>query len=201
MKNKKAVDEVKMREYIGVLDVIKDTVGERNKASICLNNYTLKTLAGYTQDSTEDNFNMYVKNYLDKLSYDEHNRKVGEAKKSKDTEKLQQLSNEVMGMAGYVNGDTQMSPKAINQYAKSFVDRTLLDRKFSKLFKAIESGNDAVIDQVYKEIYSMTNYSQNRPYGVVNQYAQTFVDGRIDEFIQRGIHSTIEIEDKQQYAI
>ncbi|MBO5477326.1 MAG: hypothetical protein J6A15_06210 [Clostridia bacterium] len=200
MENEKAVDEQKMREYLGVLDVIKDTVKVENKAKVCLKNHMLRTLAGYTSESTEDNFNVYIKDYMDKLSYDEHNRKVTEAKKDNDNARLQQLSNEVMGMAGYINNEQQTSNRRVNRYAKSFVDRTLLDRKFVKLYGAIESGEEATINQAYREIYSMTSYSKNQPYGVVNDYAQTFVDSEIDKFIERGIHVPNSIQERQ-YAI
>lgn len=200
MENEKTVDGQKMREYLGVLDVIKDTVTAENKTKLCLGNYTLRTLAGYTSESTDDNFNVYIKDYMDKMSYDEHNRKVTEAKKIKDTERLQQLSNEVMGMAGYINNGQQTSNRMVNRYAKSFVDRTLLDRKFSKLYRAIEKGEETTINQAYREIYSMTSYSQTQPYGVVNDYAQTFVDSEIDKFIERGIHVPNSIQERQ-YAI
>lgn len=197
----KKVDEQKMREYLVVLDVIKETVNGDNRASVCLNNHMLQTLAGYTQDSTDDNFNMYVKDYMDKMSYDEHNKKVSEAKKANNTERLQRLSNEVMGMAGYINNGQQSSNRRVNEYAKSFVDRTLLDRKFAKLYKAMEKGEEATIDRVYREIYNMTSYSDNRAYGVVNNYAQTFVDSELQNFITRGIHMPKVVEEREYYAI
>lgn len=200
MENEKTVDGQKMREYLEVLDVIKDTVTVENKAKVCLGSHTLRTLAGYTSDSTDDNFNVYVKDYMDKMSYDEHNKKVTEAKKDNDNARLQQLSNEVMGMAGYISNEQQTSNRRVNRYAKSFVDRTLLDRKFSKLYRAIENGQETKVNQAYREIYSMTSYSQNQPYGVINEYAQTFVDSEIEKFIERGIHIPRTIESRQ-YAI
>lgn len=201
MENEKVVDEQKMREYLGVLDVIKETVTVENKAKVCLGNHALRTLAGYTSDSTEDNFNVYIKDYVDKMSYDEHTKKVDQAKKDNDTTRLQQLSNEVMGMAGYINDGQQTSDRKVNRYAKSFVDRTLLDRKFAKLYKAMEKGEESTVNQTYREIYSMTSYSQNKPYGVVNEYAQTFVDSEIDRFVAIGIHTPKVIEDREYYAI
>lgn len=197
MSKDKQIDVQKMQEYNALIEVIRNTVSEDNLTRICLSNTTLKTLAGYTAESTPDNFNPYVKNYIDKLSYDEHNRKVDEAKRSNNSEELKRLSREVMQMAGYVEQDNNNS---INTFAKSFVDRTLLDRQLSKLYKAVEIGNKNEADEIYRKIYSMTSYSQNRPYGVVNEYAQSFVDNRIDKYIEKGIHTSNGIE-KGQYAI
>lgn len=196
MDNKKQINEEKMYEYIELMKVVKENISPNIFAKVCLNNNTLRTLAGYTKDSNQDNFNEYVKKFLDKLAYDEHNKKVQIAKKENNNEELKRLSREVMGMAGYINGEDE---KPINEYAKSFVDRTLLDKQLSRLYKAMEAGDTQVVDEVYKKIYTMTSYSDNRPYGVVNEYAQSFVDARMDKYIKKGIHTpTI---DDEKYVI
>lgn len=201
MKNKKVIDQEKAYEYSELIKIIKDTVTTNNLAKVCLNNYTLKTIAGYTPDSNESNYNPYIKSYIDKLIYDEHNKKVEQAKKDGNKQELSRLSNKVMDMAGYLKDGSYSKMGIINEYAKSFVDRTLLDRELSKLYKAIESGNTEDIDNAYKKIYQMSSYSQNRPYGVVNEYAQTFVDNRIDKYIQKGIHIPKNIEQSKDVAI
>ena len=193
MKNNVKINEQKMQEYKEILGVIKETINSQDMARICLNNNTLRTLAGYTEESTDENFNEYVKQYIDKLSYDEHNKKVDEAKKTNNEEELKRLSREVMSMAGYLEG-----AKGINTFAKSFVDRTLLDKQLAKLYKALQVENKEAVQEAYKRIYNMTSFSSARPYGVVNEYAQSFVENRLDKYVQMGIH----MQDKdEKYAI
>ncbi len=192
------VDSRKFYEYKEILDVLRETISENDPAEIILNNSTLRTIAGYTEASNEENFNPYVKKYLDKLAYDEHNKKVRKAKKENDNKKLQDLSNEAMDKAGYIQGSPVAVSGRVNEYFKSYVDRTLLDKKLAKLYRAIKEDNEEIVDRMYKDIYSMTSYSDKRPYGVVNQYAQTFVDSRIDSYIEKGIH---EVEINGRYAL
>ena len=132
------VNEEKLREYKEIMKVVKETVGKEDLARVCLGNSTLRELAGYTQDGNIQ-YNPYIKDFLDKLSYDEHNKKVEEAKSTNDTETLQKLSNEVMGMAGYIK--TESGANSVNKYAKSFVDRTLIGRELKKLYKAVKQEN------------------------------------------------------------
>ncbi len=201
MKNKRVIDQEKAYEYSELIKIIKDTVTTNNLARVCLNNYTLKTIAGYTPDSNESNYNPYMKSYIDKLIYDEHNKKVEQAKKDGDKQELSRLSNKVMGMAGYLKDENYSKTGRINEYAKSFVDRTLFNREMDKLYRAIESGDSKEIDKEYEKIYQMSSYSQNRPYGVVNEYAQTFVDNRIDKYIQKGIHIPQDVMQDKNVAI
>lgn len=200
MEEKKVViNEEKLREYNAVIKVIRDTVGKEDIAKICLVNSTLREMAGYTGDCDENRFNPYVRDFLDKLSYDEHNRKVEEAKAKNDTQRLQRLSNEVMSMAGYVRDDN--SVRSVNKYAKSFVDRTLIDRELNKLYKAISQENQEGIDAAYRRIYQMSSYSNNQPFGVVNEFAQGFVESRIEQYKQKGIHIPKQVKENEQYAI
>lgn len=195
MWNKKVViNEEKLREYKAVREVIREMGENAEVLSICLKNNTIKELAGYTDNFDEEKYNPYVRDYLDKLSYDEHNKKVKEAKLSNDNKALQSLSDEVMSMAGYT-GNSQ-----VNRYAKSFVDRTLINKEFNKLYRAKSKNDEDTIDAVYKRIYQMSAYSEENPYGVVNEYAQNFVDSRIEDFEERGIHISNDSRE-QQYAI
>ncbi len=195
MWNKKVVvNEEKLKEYKAVIEVIRETVGNSEMADICLRNNTLREMAGYTNNFDENKYNPYVRDYLDKLSYDEHNRKVKEAKLSNDNKKLQSLSDEVMSMAGYT-GKGQ-----INKYAKSFVDRTFVNKEINKLYRAVSQNDKDTIDAVYKRIYQMSAYSEENPYGVVNEYAQNFVDSRIEDFEERGIHISNDSRE-QRYAM
>ena len=194
------VNEEKLREYNAVIKVIKDTVGKEDIAKICLGNSTLREMAGYTDNYDENVYNPYVKDFLDKLSYDEHNKKVEEAKSQNDTQRLQMLSNEVMNMAGYINNGNNNS-RNINKYAKSFVDRTLIDRELNKLYKAISQKDQDGIDVAYRRIYQMSAYSSNQPFGVVNDCAQGFVESRIEKYKQKGIHIPHQIRENEQYAI
>ena len=116
------VNEEKLREYKEIMKVVKETVGKEDLARVCLGNSTLRELAGYTQDGNIQ-YNPYIKDFLDKLSYDEHNKKVEEAKSTNDTETLQKLSNEVMGMAGYIK--TESGANSVNKYAKSLSEPTI----------------------------------------------------------------------------
>lgn len=182
------VDSRKFYEYKEILDVLRETVSENDPAEIILNNPTLRTKAGYTEYSNEENFNPYVKRYLDKRVYDEHNKKVEEAKIKNDNKRLQELSNEAMDKAGYIQGSPIAESGRVNEYFKSYVDRTLLDKKLTKLYRAIKEDKEEIVEKVYRDIYSMTSYSDKNPYGVVNEYAQNFVDSRIDLYIEKGIH-------------
>ena len=47
----------------------------------------------------------------------------------------------------------------------------------------------------------MSSYSNDRPYGVVNEYAQTFVDNRMEKYIQMGIHTPKEYSEPKDVAI
>lgn len=176
------VDEEKMHEYKELLKVIRQTVPGKNVARVCLRNPTLRQMAGYTDK--KENFNPYVKDFMDKLVYDEHNKKVSIAKKMHNNRELKKLSNEVMQMAGYIDN----GGKQVNEYAKSFVDRTLLERQLSKLYKAVKVGNEEQVNATYRKIYQMSEYGKDRPYGVVNEYAQSFVESRKEKFERRGLH-------------
>ena len=201
MKKERVIDAQKAYECSELLKIIKETVSADSLARICLNNYTLKTIAGYTPDSNDDNYNPYIKSYIDKLVYDEHNKDVERAKEAGDKEKLKRLSTKVMDMAGYLKDGEYSRAGRVNQYAKSFVDRTLLDRQVNRLYKAVESGNKEELDSAYRKIYQMSSYSNDKPYGVVNEYAQTFVDNRIEQYIQMGIHPPKEDIEPKSVAI
>jgi dynactin complex subunit len=200
-KEKVAINEEKLREYNAVIKVIKETVGKENIARICLANNTLREMAGYTKNFDESTFNPYVKDYLDKLSYDEHNKKVEEAKDNNDTHRLQMLSNEVMNMAGYVKSENDSNRKRVNKYAKSFVDRTLMDRELKKLYKAVSKEDKDGIDEAYKRIYQMSAYGKNPPYGVINEFAQGFVDNRLEEYKKKGIYIQRPVRVNEEYVI
>lgn len=195
MNYREEIDAAKQVEYTEVLKIIRET-GSNEDASRVLKSNALRTLAGYTEQSTEDNFNPYVKKYLDKLSYDEHNKAVKEARRRKDKVELQNLSRKAMEMAGYIRDENTRG--SVNTFARSFVDRTLFDRKMNELYSAIQNGRDNDIDKAYKNIYDMTAYSENRPYGVINQYAQTFVDSRIDLYMEKGIILDNRVEEQQR---
>lgn len=197
MWNKKVViDEEKLMESKAVISAIREVSMNADTseiASVCLENDTIREIAGYTDNFDENRYNPYVRDYLDKLIYDEHNKKVKEAKQRKDEARLQLLSDEAMEKAGYT-GNGQ-----VNKYFKSFVDRTLINKEFNKLYRAESQNDKETVNAIYKRIYQMSSYSNKRPYGVVNEYAQNFVDGRIAEFEQRGIH--ILDNSIEQYAI
>ncbi len=193
-----AKNEEKYIEYQAIRSVIKDTIKDGNYSSACLTNNTLNTLAGYTDKSTKENYNPFVRDFIDKLMYDEHNSKVKAAKEKNDTEELARLSNRVMSMAGYGVHD----PKKINKYAKSFVDRKFFNKPLSRYQKAVAISDEDAIKESYKKIYAMTSYSDQQPFGVVNEYAQSFVDTRLDEYIKLGIHTpVIKPGEKECYAI
>ncbi len=197
MWNKKVViDEEKLIESKAVIGAIREVSMNADTseiASVCLGNDTIREIAGYTDNFDENKYNPYVRDYLDKLIYDEHNKKVKEAKQRKDEARLQLLSDEAMEKAGYT-GNSQ-----VNKYFKSFVDRTLINKEFNKLYRAESQNDKETVNAIYKRIYQMSSYSNKKPYGVVNEYAQNFVDGRIAEFEQRGIH--ILNNSIEQYAI
>lgn len=200
-KEKVVINEEKLREYNAIMKIIKETVGKENLAKICLENETLREMAGYSQ-SSEGLYNPYVRDFLDKLSYDEHSKKVEEAKSNNDTQRLQVLSNEVMEMAGYIRkNEDNSSERSINKYAKSFVDRTLIDRELKKLYQAVSKNNEEGIDSAYRRIYQMSAYSSNQPYGVVNECAQGFVESHIEKYKEKGIHIPSQIKENEQYAI
>lgn len=201
MMKKRVIDAQKAYECSELLKIIKETVSADSLARICLNNYTLNTIAGYTPDSNDENYNPYIKSYIDKLIYDEHNKKVEKAKEAGDKEELKRLSSKVMDMAGYLKNGEYSKFGKINEYAKSFVDRTLLDRQVNRLYKALESGDKEELDNAYRKIYQMSSYSNDRPYGVVNEYAQTFVDNRMEKYIQMGIHTSKEHIEPKSVAI
>ena len=201
MKKERVIDAQKAYECSELLKIIKETVSADSLARICLNNYTLNTIAGYTPDSNDENYNPYIKSYIDKLVYDEHNKDVERAKEAGDKEKLKRLSTKVMDMAGYLKDGEYSRAGRVNQYAKSFVDRTLLDRQVNRLYKAVESGNKEELDSAYRKIYQMSSYSNDKPYGVVNEYAQTFVDNRMEKYIQMGIHTSKEHIEPKSVAI
>ena len=180
MKKLNNVDATKFYEYKEILEVLRETVSESDPVEIRLNNTTLRTLAGYTEKSNEYNFNPLVKNYLDKLAFD-----VQKKKSAQDKEAVHGITEEMLEMAGYIkNSDTE-----VNKYAKSFVDRNLMQGKLDRLFIAKQQKDSNAIDRVYRDIYKMTSYSEEKPFGVVNEYAQSFVDSRINEFINKGIHT------------
>ena len=119
------LNEENFKEYSALVGVIRDTVEQKDMARICLANRTLRAKAGYDKDSNIE-VNPLIKDFLDKLAYDEHNRKVEEAKKSPNSkELLRQLSNEAMQMAGYTGEEN------VNAYARSFVDRTLFNKQLN----------------------------------------------------------------------
>ncbi len=181
---KAKLDEEKMYEYTELLKVIRETVPEGEIEEVCLNSETLRTLAGYTEESTDENFNEHIKKYMDKLSYDKHTRKVEIAKKNKDKEALKKLSDEAMEMAGYKGCPKNL----INSFTKSFVDRTLLEKEINRMYKALEAEDAKGVEDSYRRIYNMTSYSKTPTYCVSNEYADTFVDNRIDKFIRTGIN-------------
>lgn len=183
------IDAEKMYEYSELLKVIRQTVPTKNIARVCLKNPTLREMAGYS--NSKENFNPYIKKFMDKLVYDEHNKKVDIAKKMHNNRELKKLSNEVMQMAGYINNDGKSS---VNEYAKSFVDRKMLDRQLSKLYKAVRSGDSESVRETYAKIYQMSEYGKDRPYGVINEYAQSFVDSRKEKFEKLGLHITTKNE-------
>ena len=196
MMNKDVVlNEENVREYSALVGIIKDTVDEKDMARVCLANRTLRAKAGYDKDSNIE-INPLVKDFLDKLSYDEHNRKVEEAKKAQNSkELLNVLSNEAMQMAGYT-GENMVNP-----YAKSFVDRTLLNREMNKLYKAKARKDAAGVEEAYRCIFKMTDYSSNKPFGITNQYAQSFVDMNKDVYKRIGISIPTKREYTEGYAI
>ena len=196
MMNKDVVlNEENVREYSALVGIIKDTVDEKDMARVCLTNRTLRAKAGYDKDSNIE-INPLVKDFLDKLSYDEHNRKVEEAKKAQNSkELLNVLSNEAMQMAGYT-GENMVNP-----YAKSFVDRTLLNREMNKLYKAKARKDAAGVEEAYRRIFKMTDYSSNKPFGITNQYAQSFVDMNKDVYKRIGISIPTKREYTEGYAI
>lgn len=191
------LDENKMYEYTELLKVIRETVPEERIEEVCLNSQTLKTLAGYTEQSTDENFNEYIKNYVDKLSYDKHNRKVEIAKKNKDQEELKRLSDEAMEMAGYKG----CPKKLINSFTKSFVDRTLLEKEKKRMYKALQAEDAKAVEEAYRRIFDMSSYSDNPTYCVTNEYADTFVDNGIDKFIRIGINIQRDNRDNIYYAM
>ena len=189
------LNEENFKEYSALVGVIRDTVEQKDMARICLANRTLRAKAGYDKDSNIE-INPLVKDFLDKLSYDEHNRKVEEAKKAQNSkELLNVLSNEAMQMAGYT-GENMVNP-----YAKSFVDRTLLNREMNKLYKAKARKDAAGVEEAYRRIFKMTDYSSNKPFGITNQYAQSFVDMNKDVYKRIGISIPTKREYTEGYAI
>ena len=195
MKKDVVLNEENFKEYSALVGVIRDTVEQKDMARICLANRTLRAKAGYDKDSNIE-INPLVKDFLDKLSYDEHNRKVEEAKKAQNSkELLNVLSNEAMQMAGYT-GENMVNP-----YAKSFVDRTLLNREMNKLYKAKARKDAAGVEEAYRRIFKMTDYSSNKPFGITNQYAQSFVDMNKDVYKRIGISIPTKREYTEGYAI
>ena len=81
------LNEENFKEYSALVGVIRDTVEQKDMARICLANRTLRAKAGYDKDSNIE-VNPLIKDFLDKLAYDEHNRKVEEAKKSPNSKEL-----------------------------------------------------------------------------------------------------------------
>ena len=69
------------------------------------------------------------------------------------------------------------------------------------MYRAVESGDKEELDKAYRKIYQMSSYSNDRPYGVVNEYAQTFVDNRMEKYIQMGIHTPKEYSEPKDVAI
>lgn len=196
MMNKDVVlNEENVKEYSALVGIIRDTVDEKDMARICLANRTLRAKAGYDKDSNIE-VNPLIKDFLDKLSYDEHNRKVEEAKKAPNSkELLSALSNEAMQMAGYT-GETMVNP-----YAKSFVDRTLLNREMNSLYRAKARKDATGIEEAYRRILKMTDYSSNKTFGVTNQYAQSFVDMNKAVYKRIGIQIPTQREYTEGYAI
>lgn len=172
MEKRKVFDQEKMYEYTEVLKAIKETVPDEELASVCLQNQTLREMAGYNGTTQEDIENQYVKDFLDKLSYEEHNKKVEAAKAKNDKAELERLSDIMMTMAGY----KKEHPVQVNSYARSFVDRTLFNKQVNRINKAVKAGRLDVAKEAYETLCSMTNHSEAQPYGIVNPYAQTFVD-------------------------
>lgn len=184
LNNVNNVDTVKIYEYQEILKVLRETLSNDDSADIRLNNPTLRTMSGYTEQSNQKNFNPQVKKYLDKLAFN-----IEKEKAKDDEEAIEGISEEIMDMAGYIKDSQIYKSGRINEYAKSFVDRKLVEGKFDRLYDAIKDNDEDTIKKMYEDIYNMTSYSKKRPFGVVNQYAQTFVDVRINEFIERGIHN------------
>jgi len=189
------LDEAKLKEYRAFVGVIKETVKAEDIARVCLANRTLRSKAGYDNNSDINEFNPYIKDFLDKLEYDEHNRKVKKAKQEGNSEMLVTLSNEVMQMAGYKDG------KIRNPYAKSFVDRTLLNRQLNKLYKA-KSRNDIFgLENAYRSIFQMSSYSSDQPYDIVNEFAQNFVDNNKKAYERFGVKFPVHEKCTEGFAI
>lgn len=201
MENKKvAKNEAKFDEYRAILEVIKETIGDENPSKYFMRSETLKRLAGYSEEYDEEQYNPYIKNYLDKALYDEHCKEVEEARSANDKEALQALSDKVMKMAGYIR-DEGFEQRNVNIYAKSFVDRQLIKNYLDKACKS-ESQNDIDgMKDAYFRIYKMSSYSSAQPYGVVNDYAQGFVEAKRAKYKELGISIPRKQEITEQYAI
>lgn len=201
MENKKVVkNEVKFNEYKAVLQIIKETIGDESPVRFFMRSEMLKKLAGYSEEYDEEQYNPYIRDYLDKALYDEHCKEVEEAKSANDKEALQALSDKVMKMAGYIR-DESFEQRNINTYAKSFVDRQLIKNYLDKACKS-ESQNDMEgMKDAYSRIYKMSSYSSSQPYGVVNDYAQGFVEAKRAKYKELGISIPQKQEITEQYAI
>lgn len=178
------LEQSKVFEYREILGVLREVLSEDDSEQYRLNNPTLNTMAGYTQGSNKENFNPLVKKYIDKLAFD-----VEKEKASKDKDAVHGISEEMLDMAGYIKDSDVISSGRVNEYAKSFVDRSLLQGKLDRLFLAMQNQDTQTVDKIYRDIYKMTSYSEEKPFGVVNEYAQNFVDLRIDEYVKKGIHT------------
>ena len=195
MKKDVVLNEENFKEYSALVGVIRDTVEQKDMARICLANRTLRAKAGYDKDSNIE-VNPLIKDFLDKLAYDEHNRKVEEAKKSPNSkELLRQLSNEAMQMAGYTGEEN------VNAYARSFVDRTLFNKQLNRLYKAKERRDATGIEAAYRSIFKMSSYSSEQPFGIVNECAQNFVDMNEAVYGRIGIRIPKQQEYTEGYAI
>lgn len=195
MKKDVVLNEEMVNEYSALVGVIRDTVNKEDMARICLSNRTLRAKAGYDKDSNMK-VNPLIKDFLDKLAYDEHRKKVAEAKKSENSkELLRTLSNEAMQMAGYTgDGD-------VNEYAKSFVDRTLFKKEMDRLYLAKERKDATGIETAYRSIFKMSSYSSEQPFGITNECAQNFVDINKAVYERIGILVPKQEEYTEGYAI
>lgn len=184
MKKLNNVDARKVYEYKEILGVLRETLSKNDPIEIRLNNPTLRTMAGYTEESNEENYNPLIERYMAKLAFDDERKKA-----SQDKDAVHGITEEMLDMAGYIKGSPIEVSGKINEFAKSYVDRKLMQGKYDKLYLAIEQQDKEAIDKVYREIYKMTSYSEEKPFGVVNEFAQNFVDSRIDEYVKKGIHN------------
>lgn len=170
-----------------LIEFVDKNVGIEKREKIFIKSKSLNERAKKNPD---------LKKYIDKCLYDDHNRQVADAKSRRDEKELQALSNKAMKFAGYVDSESE-----VNEFFKSFVDRTFLDREMNKLYKAKEQNNQEKIYEVYKRIYEMASSETNKPFYVENEFAKGFVQVHIDEYRKMKIELPEQTREEEQYAI